>query len=116
METRPARIGTKGRRGLPLPRWMRRDTSISLLSVDREVEIAILRIPETFDVERVSRLVVFVADDERVPEGRFPSDSIDESTRRVFAKVGEEYAELCDRLFADDPVFSYGTAEGDELL
>ncbi len=32
---------------------------------------------------------------------------IDETTRRVFALLDEEYDELCDRLCADDPVFSY---------
>ncbi len=45
-----------------------------------------------------------------------PSEGIDEPTRQVFAQVGDEYGELCDRLFGDDPVFSYGTAEDDELL
>ena len=40
-----------------------------------------------------------------------PGGQIDESARRVFESVGEEYEDLCDRLFADDPVFSYGSVE-----
>lgn len=44
-----------------------------------------------------------------------PSEEIAEPTRPVFARVGEEYGDLCDRLFADDPMFSYGTAEDDEV-
>lgn len=44
-------------------------------------------------------------------EGLIPVEQINESTRQVFAQVGEEYDEICDRLFAGDPVFSYQTNE-----
>ena len=114
METRPAkavRVDPKGGRVLSFARWMRRDTPLVFRSLDREVEISITKMPASVDVENVTRLVVFVADSERVAGGLAPSEVIDEPTRRVFAEVGEEYGELCDRLFADDPVFSYGTAE-----
>lgn len=84
-------------------------------SPDREVEISFMRMPAAFHVEDVKRLVVFVSASEGDAEGLLPSEGIDEFTRQVFAEVGEEYDELCGRLFADDPVFSYGTAEGDEL-
>ena len=33
------------------------------------------------------------------------------AAREVLREIGEDYDELCDRLFADDPVFSYGSAE-----
>ena len=79
-------------------------------SLDREVEFSILRMPAAFDVESVKRVVVYVSISEGGAEGLLPSEGIDEPTRQVFAKVGDEYGELCDRLFADDPVFSYGTA------
>ena len=41
----------------------------------------------------------------------YPGGQIDKSARKVFESVGEEYEDLCDRLFADDPVFSYGSVE-----
>ena len=80
-------------------------------SEDREVEISIIRMPASVDVGSVTGLVVYVADRDWVPGGLVPAERIDESTRQVFARVGKEYDELCDRLFADDPVFSYGTGE-----
>ena len=46
---------------------------------------------------------------------RFRSDEstseLDESIRQVFERASEEYGELCDRLFADDPDFGVDTAE-----
>ncbi len=84
-------------------------------SLDSEVEISFTRMPAAFDVESVKRVVVFVSTSKKDAEGLVPTEEIDESTRQVFARVGEEYGDLCDRLFADDPVFSYGTAEDDEL-
>lgn len=101
----------KGRRTLPLLRRMRRNPSTHFLSEDREVEISIMRMPPSVDVDSVKGVVVYVADSDWLPGGLIPVEQIDESTRQVFARVGEEYDELCDRLFADDPVFSYGTGE-----
>ena len=80
-------------------------------SEDREVEISIMRMPASVDVDSVKGLVVYVADSDWVPGGQVPVERIDESTRQVFARVGKEYDELCDRLFADDPVFSYRSSD-----
>ena len=66
-----------------------------------------MRVPATVDVDSVKGLVVYFADRDWVPGGLVPAERIDESTRQVFARVGKEYDDLCDRLFADDPVFSY---------
>ncbi len=82
-------------------------------SEDREMEISITRMPASVDVDSVKGLVVYVSDSDWVPAGQVPAERIDESTRQVFARVGKEYDELCDRLFADDPVFSYRS--GDDL-
>lgn len=35
-----------------------------------------------------------------------PASKLDESIRQVFERASEEYGELCDRLFANDPDFS----------
>ena len=116
VETRPAkaaRVDPKGWRILPLPRWRRRETAMLFSSEDREVEISIMRMPASVDVDSVKGLVVYIADSDWVPGGQVHAERIDESTRQVFAHVSKEYDDLCDRLFADDPVFSYRS--GDDL-
>ena len=95
-------------------RRMRRGTPMLFHSLDREVEFSIMRMPASVDVGSVKRVVVYVSASEGGAEGLLPCEGIDEPTRQVFATVGDEYGDLCDRLFADDPVFSYGTAEDEE--
>ena len=109
-----ARIDPKGRRLLPLPRWMRRQGAALLRTEDREVEISIRRMPASVDVESVKGIALYVVSSSAGSECPAPVEQIDESTRQVFAQVGEEYDELCERLFAGDPVFSYRTTEDTE--
>ena len=40
-----------------------------------------------------------------------PASKPDESIRQVFERASEEYGELCDRLFADDPDFGVDAAD-----
>ena len=40
-----------------------------------------------------------------------PASKLDESIRQVFERASEEYGELCDRLFANDPDFGVDTSE-----
>lgn len=40
-----------------------------------------------------------------------PRDKIDESIRQVFERFSEEYEDLRERLFADDPDFGVDTVE-----
>lgn len=117
MEAKPskaARGDLKGRRMVPFWRRIRRDAAVLVRSEDREVEISIKRMPASVDVSSVKAVVVYVDDGSAASGALEPAGEIDESTREVFARVGEEYDELCDRLFADDPVFSYGTNEDAE--
>ena len=74
-------------------------------SADNEVVVAIVRMPEPY-VGKVEGVAVVVSEGTSKPVGE-----IDEETREAFRTIGEGYDELCDRLFADDPVFSYRTAE-----
>lgn len=118
METKQpkiVRMDPKGRRLVLWPRWMRRQSTALFLSQDREVEFSIRRMPASVDVESVKGIALYVVSNLAGSEGLIPVEQIDESTRQVFAQVGEEYDEICDRLFAGDPVFSYQTNEDVEL-
>ena len=79
-------------------------------SDDREIAISIMSMPEPI-LEGVRGIVLYVSEGAGEFDQGLPADWIDESTRKVFAMVGEEYDELCDRLFAGDPAFSYGTTD-----
>ena len=111
---RMARIGPRGRRFLPLARWMRRGSAALFHSEGREVEISIRRMPASVDVESVKGVALYVVPSSAGSQVPTPVGQIDESARQVFARIGEEYDELCDRLFAGDPVFSYHTDENVE--
>ncbi len=83
---------------------------ISFHTSDMEIAISTMDTPE-LNSEEAQGTAMLVPDepDELVASG--PTRRIDEATREVFRKVGEEYDELCDRLFNDDPAFSYCSAK-----
>lgn len=74
-----------------------------------------LVLPRRRHREKIDGAAVYAVGSEGDAKGLVPVERIDESTRQVFAAVAEEYDELCDRLFAGDPVLSYGS-DGDREL
>ena len=42
---------------------------------------------------------------------RASHSSVDADVQKVFASLGEEYHELCEQLFADDPEFGLSSSE-----
>ena len=91
----------KGGRIASIGSWLFRKQKV-FHSADCEVAVSIVRMPKSYE-GRVEGVAVYVSE--------YPGGQIDESARKVFESVGEEYEDLCDRLFADDPVFSYGSVE-----
>ncbi len=114
VETRPARAarGPFRRPGIvsPFKRGRRSDATV-LESEDAEVAISIVRMPAHFDVDSVKGVVLCVEASPDEATALTPADGIDEATREIFGRFSDEYEELCDRLFAGDPVFGVDAAE-----
>lgn len=94
--------------------WRRREDDAIFSSDDHEIAISIKAMPESM-IKEVRGIVLVVSEDTGIVAQEPPMDWVDESSRKVFAMVGEEYDELCDRLFAGDPAFSYGTTDDFKL-